>query len=130
MTDDMNVNVEEETHEHEEEVYDQPSVDGVQAVTAFLVVIRSEDQRAYADTNTESEVYVQRQATSDDIYRACTEVAKDVVAFQTAQLTVTQMVGISAEIAEQQRMAKAASRLQGKGGYSGPGGMPRGVVLR
>lgn len=84
--------------------------------TAFLVII-GEGGAAFATSDLAKigEILPAREATVVDMRRACQEVVHDVNAMQVAQQTVGLMHQSAQEMAEQQRNAKIAAKLQSKG---------------
>jgi hypothetical protein len=86
------------------------------AITAFLVVV-GPDGGAFATSELTkiTEVLPQREATVQDMRRACQDVVFDVNAMQTAQQTVAVMQQQAQAMADQARNAKIAAKLQSKG---------------
>lgn len=98
-------------HTHDEEEEEAPNV-----ITAFLVIVQP-DGSAFATSEIAKigEITPAREATVVDMRRACQEVVHDVNAMQTAQQTVGLMQQSAAQMAEEQRNAKIAAKLQSKG---------------
>lgn len=98
-------------HTHDEDEDEAPNV-----ITAFLVIVQP-DGSAFATSEIAKigEVTPAREATVVDMRRACQEVVHDVNAMQTAQQTVGLMQQSAQQMAEEQRNAKIAAKLQSKG---------------
>ena len=82
----------------------------------FLVVV-TPDGGAFATSEVSkiAEILPRREATVQDMRRACQEVVHDVNAMQTAQQTVGLMQQQAAAMAEQARSQKIAQKLASKG---------------
>lgn len=109
----------------EEVVADENAIRGI---TAFYVVIR-EDGRAVAISDCNANLVLQRGATLDDIWAACSEVGKDVMVTQTVNTMMMTMMQTGAQVAEQQRVQSLVHKLNERGIRAQPGAGPGGIVM-
>lgn len=97
-----------------------PPATGKPLMTAFLVLVEP-DGTSYASNDVNQDIVLARAATTSDMYRAAAEIMKDIQAMETAERTVALSMQAAAGIAEQQRTAKIAAKLQEKGIHVPPG---------
>lgn len=98
----------ETTHDHAHEQGEK-----VPALTAFVVYIDDRGQAQALMNHQDIEKFqVMHAPTLQDVYRACSEVAKDVQAVEIAQRCVEEQVRVSQQIAEQQQAEKIRQDLQ------------------
>lgn len=86
--------------------------------TAFLVIV-GPDGAGYGTSDIYADIVIERPATMQDMFRACSEIVKDVQAIETAGRTLA-MMQQTAMLAQQQAEAAKMQRLiQQKGGFRG-----------
>ena len=84
---------------------EHPDAAGEKVTTAFLLVYKDGRWMATPDLNTP--LVLKREATPDDIWDACTKVARDIDIADTAQA----VLGFQQQMAQQMMQAQQAQRI-------------------